>query len=86
VWLRGNKSSGLLRAALLGKAPGNFRRSQNWIGPRRKARQILELYESLKKQALDLTHSQYAVPLLDLLFKDPIFKSTFACGAIGYAE
>ena len=38
-----------------------------------KARGILELYGRLKRQALTLTHSQYAVPLLDHLFRQPIF-------------
>jgi Fic family protein len=38
-----------------------------------KARGILELYARLKQQTLSLTHSQYAVPLLDHLFRQPIF-------------
>ena len=41
-----------------------------------KARAIMTLYERLKKQVLELTHSQYAVPLLDAMFEQPIFKST----------
>jgi Fic family protein len=41
-----------------------------------KARKILDLYESLKIRALSLTHSQYAVPLLDQMFKRPVFKSS----------
>jgi Fic family protein len=40
-----------------------------------KARAILELYERLKLQVLKLTHSQYAVPLLDRLFRQPIITS-----------
>ncbi|OGO14081.1 MAG: cell filamentation protein Fic [Chloroflexi bacterium RBG_13_68_17] len=39
-----------------------------------KARGILELYARLKEQVLSLTHSQYAVPLLDHLFRQPIFR------------
>jgi Fic family protein len=39
-----------------------------------KARQVLELYERLKDKVIELTHSQYAVPLLDEMFKLPIFK------------
>lgn len=38
-----------------------------------KAHGILELYERLKREALSLTHSQYAIPLLDHLFRQPIF-------------
>ena len=41
-----------------------------------KAREIIELYERLKVRVIDLTHSQYAVPLLDRLFDIPIFKSS----------
>ncbi|MFO0754368.1 MAG: Fic/DOC family N-terminal domain-containing protein [Thermodesulfovibrionales bacterium] len=41
-----------------------------------KARAIKELYERLKMRVIDLTRSQYAVPLLDQLFKHPIFQST----------
>jgi Fic family protein len=40
------------------------------------ARRILALYDRLKARVLDLTHSQYAVPLLDLLFTMPIFRSS----------
>jgi Fic family protein len=41
-----------------------------------KARNIHHLYEDLKKRILDLTHSQYAVPLLDNMFVQPIFRSS----------
>jgi len=39
-----------------------------------RARTIIDLYEDLKHRVLQLTHSQFAVPLLDLLFKRPIFQ------------
>jgi len=39
-----------------------------------KARAILDLYEKLKIQVIDATHSQFAVPLLDFLFERPIFN------------
>ena len=42
----------------------------------RKARAIQDLYERLKKQVLDLTHSQFAVPMLDYFFQRPIFRSS----------
>lgn len=41
-----------------------------------KARAIIDLYESLKKRVIDLTRSQYAVPLLDQIFERPLFQST----------
>lgn len=41
-----------------------------------KALQIHETYESLKQRILDLTHSQYAVPLLDNMFEQPIFRTS----------
>lgn len=41
-----------------------------------KARAILDLYERLKSQVIELTHSQYAIPLLDFVFQRPIFRST----------
>lgn len=41
----------------------------------RKARAIMDLYERLKRRIIHLTHSQYAVPLLDQLFRRPVFQS-----------
>jgi len=40
-----------------------------------KARAILTLYAELKARALELTCSQFAVPLLDQLFARPIVQS-----------
>jgi Fic family protein len=42
----------------------------------RKARQILDHYEQLKDRVITLTHSQFAVPLLDYLFEQPIFQAS----------
>ncbi len=39
-------------------------------------RSILDLYNDLKGHVIELTHSQYAVPLLDQMFKHPIFQSS----------
>lgn len=39
-----------------------------------RARALIELYGRLKQQVLDLTHSQFAVPLLDRLFDRPVFQ------------
>lgn len=41
----------------------------------KKAQAIIQLYERLKKQVIDITHSQFAVPLLDQMFKQPVFPS-----------
>ena len=42
----------------------------------KKARAIIDLYNRLKGMIIDLTHSQYAVPLLDCLFDQPVFTSS----------
>jgi cell filamentation protein, protein adenylyltransferase len=41
-----------------------------------KARRILALYERLKSEILELTRSRFAVPLLDRLFRQPVFASS----------
>lgn len=41
-----------------------------------KARAIIELYARLKTSVIELTHSQFAVPLLDQLFERPLFQSS----------
>ena len=41
-----------------------------------KARAIMALYGKLKARVIELTHSQYAVPLLDQMFERPFFQST----------
>lgn len=41
-----------------------------------KVQNTISLYEELKERIISLTHSQYAVPLLDQMFKRPVFKST----------
>ena len=38
------------------------------------ARRIMDLYERLKAEIIQITHSQYAVPLLDVLFEQPVFS------------
>jgi len=40
----------------------------------RKTRAIMDLYEKLKHQVIELTHSQFAVPLLDRFFETPILQ------------
>lgn len=41
----------------------------------KKARAIIDLYGGLKERVIGLTHSQYAVPLLDQIFERPLFQS-----------
>ncbi len=41
----------------------------------RKATAILDLYNKLKIQITELTHSQYAISAVDWIFEKPIFKS-----------
>lgn len=41
----------------------------------KKAVAILELYERMKREAPERTHSQYAIRALDWIFERPIFKS-----------
>lgn len=48
-----------------------------------KARAIMDLYERMKIQVIALTHSQYAVPLLDALFEQPLFRSSALDGRTG---
>ncbi len=38
------------------------------------ARSIMDLYERSKAEIIKVTHSQYAVPLLDVLFEQPVFS------------
>jgi hypothetical protein len=45
-----------------------------------KARGILALYERLKVQAIALTRSEFAVPLLDRLFAQPVLASNALFG------
>ncbi|MFQ5673803.1 MAG: Fic family protein [Nitrospinales bacterium] len=37
---------------------------------------IIDLYERLKKQVVDATHSQFAVQALDAIFSRPVFRSS----------
>jgi Fic family protein len=39
-----------------------------------KARSIIGLYNRLKEEVITLTHSQFAVPLLDRMFARPVFQ------------
>jgi Fic family protein len=41
-----------------------------------KARAIQDLYDRLNKQIIELTHSQFAVPVLDYMFQRPIFRAS----------
>lgn len=41
-----------------------------------KAKAVLALYDRKKERITDVTHSQYAIKVLDALFKNPIFSTT----------
>jgi Fic family protein len=45
-------------------------------GNAKKTRDILALYQRLKERVIELTHSQFAVPLLDRMFEQPVFQSS----------
>lgn len=42
----------------------------------RKVRKIMGLYDDMKVQVQDITHSQYGIQVLDAIFDRPIFKTT----------
>ena len=42
----------------------------------RKVNEMIALYDEMKKKISDITHSQYAMQLLDAIFKRPIFKTS----------
>jgi Fic family protein len=41
-----------------------------------KARAIMDLYVRLKERVIELTHSKFAVPMLDILFVRPVIRSS----------
>lgn len=43
-----------------------------------KAKNIINLYDNLKPEFIDITHSQFAIPLLDAFFQKPILDSSTA--------
>lgn len=49
----------------------------------KKARDIMDLYERLKGRVRELTHSQFAIPLLDLLFESPMIRPSRLAGRPG---
>jgi len=48
-----------------------------------KVRSMLVLYDRLKIQVIKITHSQFALPMLDLMFSTPIFQSNMFEGKEG---
>jgi Fic family protein len=42
----------------------------------RKVHAIKALYENMKREVIDLTHSQYSIAALDEIFNRPIFKTS----------
>lgn len=85
AFLEENREEYVARLRPLGKEPGAWNQwiafflqalSAQAIANIAKARAIMDLYERLKAQILGLTHSQFAVPMLDAIFEQPIFQST----------
>jgi Fic family protein len=84
-WLEARRDAYIDHLRPLGVEPGSWNR---WIAffltgleeqaraNTDKARAILDLYERMKTRVLSLTHSQYAVPLLDQMFERPVFLGT----------
>jgi Fic family protein len=82
-YLEENRETYIDRLRMLSRSPADW---NSWIGffltalhdqarlNAEKARQIIDLYQRMKQRAIDLTHSQYAVPLLDRIFEQPIFQ------------
>jgi Fic family protein len=48
---------------------------QQAAGNEHKARAILSLYDRVKKQVIDLTHSQHSIRAVDFIFQTPIFTT-----------
>lgn len=48
-----------------------------------KAKRIITLYAELKIRAIELTRSQYAIPILDQLFRKPVFTASTLVGMKG---
>lgn len=84
-YLESHREEYIARLRALGQSPGAWnqwiefflvaliQQAQDNVS---KARAILDLYEGLKIRVLELTHSQYAIPLLDQLFQRPVFQSS----------
>lgn len=84
-YLEEHRNEYVSRLRALGQQAGSW---NNWIAfflrgideqARRnaeKARAILDLYKDKKDRVIALTRSQYAVPLLDQIFRLPLFQST----------
>jgi Fic family protein len=82
-YLEGHRDEYIRRLRALGRQKGAWDR---WIDffltalieqaaeNSKKARDILQLYVRLKERVIGITHSQFAVPLLDKFFQRPIFQ------------
>ncbi len=86
AYLEGNRDTYVGKLRLLGTKPQAW---NDWIAffltaveeqarlNAQKARAMIELYGELKLRVIALTHSQFAVPLLDSMFENPIFRSSY---------
>lgn len=85
LYLEANREQYIGRLRALGHSPNSWNEwIQFFLGGMiqqaqanvRKAKEIHGLYEELKRKILDLTHSQFAVPLLDNMFEQPVFRTS----------
>lgn len=84
-YLEAHREEYIERLRQIGREPGAWNR---WIqfflhalitqaeANVQKARAIHDLYDRLKREVLVATRSQFAVPLLDLMFRQPVFQSS----------
>jgi len=49
-----------------------------------KAKKILNLYNELKEKFIDVTRSQFAIPLLDAFFTKPVTNSSMVFNLLRY--
>jgi len=84
-WLEARRDEYVRLLRELGQSEGSWNRwiiffltgmEQQAAANTEKARAIIALYNRLKAQIIDLTHSQYGIPLLDQIFNRPVFRST----------
>ena len=92
AYLDANREEYIDRLRALGKKPEAWNEwiifflealHQQALANTNTARQVFELYEDLKKRVIDVTHSQYGIPILDHMFTQPVFPSNILDGLEG---
>lgn len=84
-YLERRKDLYISRLRAIGREPNGWQRwcefflqaiAEQAVGNAAQIRSILELYKSYMQRAIDLTHSEHAVVLVDAIFERPIFNTT----------